>query len=222
MRALVLFCGTGSVDRALIRAGFQVVSVDLEAKYNPTHVADILTWDYRQYPSDHFQFCWASPCCTHFSRARTTAKTPRDIEGALKLVAKTLEIFAYFGCPYAMENPQTGLLKEQAIVQSMPYKDVSYCKYGYSYRKATRIWTNMDWQHRPICCKAHPCHAFATTKCHPMTAQRGPGRKNGTLLDGDRCSLNQLYSMPPDLCDEIAKAAIVNGRNPSEAGQQEV
>ncbi len=57
MRALVLFCGTGSVDRALERAGFEVVSLDINAKFNPTHVADIMKWDFRQYPKGHFDFC---------------------------------------------------------------------------------------------------------------------------------------------------------------------
>ena len=223
MRALVLFCGTGSVDRALERAGFEVVSVDLEPKFNPTHVADILTWDYQQYQKGYFQFVWASPCCTHFSRARTTAKTPRDLEGACALVARTLEIIAYFACPFAFEHPQTGLLKELPIVQGIPYSDVSYCKYGYTYKKATRIWHNLGdaWQPKPVCSRAHPCKHYEAFRAHPATAQRGPGRKQGVLMTGDRCSLEQLYSIPPELCDEIANAALrANGGDPPEVGGQ--
>ena len=79
MRALVLFCGTGSIDKAFQRLGWEVTSVDWESKYAPTHVANIMTWDYRQYSPGAFQFVWGSPCCTHFSRARTTGG-PRDIE----------------------------------------------------------------------------------------------------------------------------------------------
>jgi hypothetical protein len=217
MRALVLFCGTGSVDRALERAGFEVVSLDINAKFNPTHVADILEWDFRQYPKGHFDFCWGSPCCTHFSRARTTAKTPRDIAGATALVAKTLEIFEYFGCPWALENPQTGLLKEQPIMTGIPFKDVTYCKYqcadwSLGYRKGTRIWNSLGdaWQPCPVCCKASPCEAFARLGHHPMTAQRRPGTAKGALKPADSsCSLEQLYSMPPTLCDQIASAAAV-------------
>ena len=58
MRALVLFCGTGSVDRAFERLGREVISVDILAKFKPTHVANIIDWDYTQYPKDHFDFCW--------------------------------------------------------------------------------------------------------------------------------------------------------------------
>ena len=226
MRALVLFCGTGSVDRALERAGFEVVSVDLEPKFNPTHVADILTWDYQQqYQKGYFQFVWASPCCTHFSRARTTAKTPRDLEGACALVARTLEIIAYFGCPpYAFENPQTGLLKEQPVVQGIPYDDITYCRYGYHYRKATRIWHNLGdaWQPKPVCCKASPCRAMVDGR-HPISAQRAPKKVQGVRVATalDKCSLEQLYSIPAELCDEIANAALRanHGRDPPQAPQ---
>jgi hypothetical protein len=218
MRALVLFCGTKSIDFALERAGFEVVSVDMEAKFNPTHVADIMEWDYKQYPKGHFDFCWGSPCCTHFSRARTTAKTPRDLLGACALVAKTLEIFEYFQCAYALENPQTGLLKEQSIMQGLPFNDVTYCKYGYSYKKATRVWHTLGdtWTPLPMCCKATPCDVFARLGYHKQTAQRGSGRIKGTLKPSDQCSLEQLYSMPPTLCDEIASAAAVLANAPQE------
>ena len=57
MRALVLFCGTKSIDRAFERLGWEVISVDILAEFKPTHVADILRWDFEQYPKDHFDFC---------------------------------------------------------------------------------------------------------------------------------------------------------------------
>jgi hypothetical protein len=56
-------------------------------------------------------------------------------------------------------------------------------------------------------CKATPCEYFARHGHHAQTAQRGPGRLRGALKDNDRCSLNQLHSMPPELCDEIALEA---------------
>ena len=41
-KALVLFKGTGSVDRVLTRMGYEVVSVDWLAKFHPTIVVDIM------------------------------------------------------------------------------------------------------------------------------------------------------------------------------------
>jgi hypothetical protein len=208
MRALVLFCGTGSIDKAFQRLGWEVVSVDWEAKYSPTHVADLMTWDYEQYPKGYFSFVWGSPACTQFSIARTTGG-PRDIEGATALVARTLEIMEHFECPWALENPQTGLLKDQPLMQGLPHSDVTYCQYGFPYKKKTRIWNSLGdaWKPRPVCCRESPCPAFALEGVHPMSAQRGASKVKGQRRNGDNCSQAQLYSMPPQLCDEIAQAA---------------
>ena len=236
MRALVLFCGTGSIDRAFQRLGWEVVSVDWEAKYAPTHVADILSWNFKQYPKGHFAFVWGSPACTHFSIARTTGG-PRDLEGACALVARTLEIMEFFGCPWALENPATGLLKRQPLMAGLPWDDITYCAYAPpgGYRKKTRIWHSLGdaWKPRPPCCKASPCATFAAEGMHNMSAQRGPTKTRIGLRPWDNCTISQLYSMPPDLCDELAAAAheIASskredhagaGRDPAEAAATEV
>ena len=63
MRALVLCSGTGSIDRAFERRGWDVTSVDWLAKFGPTLCVDIMEWDYRAaFPKDHFQFV---PCAHH-------------------------------------------------------------------------------------------------------------------------------------------------------------
>ena len=94
-RVLELFQGTGSIGAAFERIGWEVISVDIVAKFNPTHVADVANFDYKQHAPDYFDFLWGSPPCTQFSIARTTGG-PRDIQGACALVKRTLEIFEYF------------------------------------------------------------------------------------------------------------------------------
>ena len=56
MRLLELYSRTGSIGAAFERIGWNVVSLDIEAKFEPTHVVNIHEWDYRQYPPNHFQF----------------------------------------------------------------------------------------------------------------------------------------------------------------------
>ena len=49
MRLLELYSGTGSIGPAFERIGWDVVSLDIEAKFEPTHVVNIHDWDYKQY-----------------------------------------------------------------------------------------------------------------------------------------------------------------------------
>ena len=138
-RLLDLFCGTKSVGRAFEAAGWEVVSLDIVSKFEPTILCDIRSWDYTTFPPGHFDMVWASPVCTEYSRLTTR---PRRLLEGDALVLSALEIIAHFDpLMWVIENPATGLL------------NVTYCKYGTPYRKQTRLWTNMRWR-RGSRCKA--------------------------------------------------------------------
>ena len=201
MRALVLFKGTGSIDKALEAVGFQVQSLDIDPKCNATWTTDIMDWECPLEPGS-IDYIWASPLCTEYSRALTTR--PRKMELADRLVKRTLEIIERLQPQYwTLENPGSGELKNREFMKGLPYKDVCYCRYGYPYLKWTRLWGNAPFVPRPMCTRKNPCEQSESGR-HPTVAQRGTSRGRPDIS----YSVNQLYSIPPSLCDDIVAALL--------------
>ena len=203
MKVLELFAGTQSVGKVARELGFEVISLDRDMDADIK--TDIMNWDYTQLDPKEFDVIWASPPCTEYSRAKTTGV--RDIEGANKIVQQTLDILEYFEPKYWMlENPQSGLLKDQLCMYGLPFTDVDYCKYGMRYRKRTRIWNNMTaWKQRPLCTR--DCDSMDDNrKKHLQVAQRMPPGKKSTWGDRQAHNQQELYVIPPDLVREIFTA----------------
>ena len=118
---LELFSGTGSVGRSFRARGWEVFSVDIDATAEPALVLDVLLLDHSNLP-DRVDCIWASPPCTHYSRARTKAKTPRDLDGSDAIVQKVLDIVKWYDVPWFMENPESGLLKTVMLLQGFRFE----------------------------------------------------------------------------------------------------
>ena len=70
---------------------------------------------------------WASPPFSHYSRARTRAKTPRDFGGSDALVRKVLSFTDHYGGPdWFMDKPESGLMKIPEVVAGLPMRVVDY------------------------------------------------------------------------------------------------
>jgi site-specific DNA-cytosine methylase len=198
MRLLELFSGTGSVGRIAKKMGYDVVSVDMV--FPATHRCDILKWNYKMYPPGYFDVIWASPPCTEFSYAKTTGV--RDMEGALKLVERTLRILRYFQPKwYAIENPVGHLRHTDVMKKRRDRKTISYCKYGYPYRKNTDIWTNAKFT--PKKCEGKRTCAFKVQNgYHKSTVQSGD-RTQGRTEQLPVRKLHDRYRIPPSLIGDI-------------------
>ena len=198
MNLIELFRGTKSVGTISKSLGFNVISLDLK---NADINTDILEWDYKQFDTNHFDFSWSSPPCTEYNVAKT--RGIRNIEYANNIVLKTIEIIKYFNPKYCViENPQTGLLKNQEFMDGFEFKDVDYCKYGMPYRKRTKLWKNITtWKPRDLCKK--DCGNIRNNK-HNKTAQRLPSKTKAEW--GDNPVLHKqehLYKIPSGLILEI-------------------
>ena len=206
MTCLDLFSGTGSVASQLELRGYHTITLDRDM--DAMIKTDIMNWNYKEYEPKTFVFIWASPPCTEYSSAKTTA--PRKIEEANRIVVRTLEIIRYFEPEYfIIENPQTGLLKKQHFMDELDYIDVDYCKYGYPYRKRTRLWNNfkdkLQLTLKPLCQK--DCNSMNETGTrHIAEAQRMPSGKKAGWGNRRKFSQSELYRIPEELVNNIIDA----------------
>ena len=204
-RLLELFSGTGSIGECFKAHGWEVVSLDSDPLCGATVCTDILTFDYRVLGGE-FDFVWASPCCTQYSIARSKAKSPRDLEGADALVRRALEIIDHFKPrAWAIENPQSGLLKTREVVRGLPFLDFDYCSFGFPYRKRTRIWTNLEVSPPPLC--KQDCAACEGGK-HREWAQKASKRRGEAGF-----KTRELGRIPRLLVEDIYDSVMALGSN---------
>ena len=215
-RLLDLCCGSKSVSKYFEAQGRECVTVDIDSKFEPTLIEDVLNIDPpNTWNAGEFDVVWCSPPCTFFSIARTRA--PRDFRSADQIVLACWVIIRHLTSDptknvwYFMENPASGYLKTRWYMQEFEAEKqtLCYCKYGCPYKKSTNVWSYLDWEPRPMCKKWFLCLSFVDNH-HPQTAQKGPRKlKTGMIPDDDYTS-EQLYSIPQQLVAELF--ASISGR----------
>ena len=206
MRLLELFAGTQSISKVFRQKGWDCTTVDFDPKSKPDICCNVLDLDPAKLPRP--DLIWASPLCTQYSRARTTAKTPRDLEGSDRLVAKVLELAAHWQTAFVMENP-VNMLMQRDVVRDVPRAVVSYCKYKDSrwepnYRKNTVLYNNIGLEPSRSLCQGD-CECLDERGCHRDYAQRGGAK--AIRAGKRRMPLNTLYSIPPLLCEDVERQA---------------
>jgi len=204
-KVLELFKGSGSITTYFSNTDYEVISLDIIKKYNPTICSDIMEWDYTIYPPHYFDIIWASPECKIFSMLQNTwiGRKWRDKQHLQEtrdehscFILKTMEIIDYFKPKhYFVENP-----KDSKIWDYIPdeFKDkyiiVDYCFFGYDYKKPTKILTNKDLTNKRCSCKKHGMR-LGLVGCKMENCETVEKVDNTTLL--------QRYSIPPKLLDYL-------------------
>jgi hypothetical protein len=219
MRILELFSGTGSVGKVAREMGHQVVSLDISNKYKPDICADILDIDYKAlWPKGSVDLVWASPPCQLYSIAPAhifseEAREARAQEGNA-VTRRTREIIDWLEPKYyVVENPNSSLIWKQGIFDDLKTVKVSYCKYGYLYRKHTRLATNVDFG--PKVCK-WDCGAVRQIRDaqgklhfhHQQVAKQGiSAHCRGMGVQDTTHKRDELWTIPSQLVRDILEAA---------------
>lgn len=214
-----LFSGSSSVARGARAAlppnwKMRVHSVDIHPKYNPTTATDISTWHYKPVLDEFLakagdkDVVWvhASPPCTEYSKAKTTA--PRDLPLADSLVKRSLKIIKHVDPDFwSIENP-VGLMRTRPFMQKLePYRhSTSYCRFGKPFRKDTDIWTNAAGLDLPQCRQATPCPIKAEHGRHLVSAQAGDKGNMKGSGGGEN-----VYPLPKKLVGTLVRSALTHG-----------
>ena len=192
---LELFSGTASFSKVARQMGYECFTVDSDPTCSPDLVADIVNLKVSDLPErfQHPDIVWASPPCTAFSvmqigRNWRGGRWPKSAGAVLgvRLVEKTLSLIKDTRPMFVfIENPM-GMMRKLPQLGGLRRVTITYCQYGFSYRKPTDIWTNSGrWYPRKACRNGDRCHVSARfgVQSLPTAAIRG--------------------RIPADLCREI-------------------
>ena len=131
-------------SQAFLDAGWEVVTVDIDPKFNPTVVADVTEIDWQKFKHDVLHdrtpdVLLAGPPCERFSIAcRTWPKM--GIKKAMELVGACFEAVAILKPKFwLIENPM-GRLR---WFLGKPGMTIRQCDYGAPYEKKTDLWGNI-------------------------------------------------------------------------------
>lgn len=207
MKTLELFAGTQSFSKG-VKTLFPTsspITVDLLPLFNPTFVADILQFDYRQFEPGSFDIIWASPPCTEYSKAKTRGE--RNLTLADSLVKKSLEIIDYLKPKvWILENVGTGLLVKRmdSIRPGLSKVFVDYCCYGKPYRKRTVLWSNIPLQFN-LCQGVNVCPQMNGTK-HKGSCGNGTQKYNSVGIS----SVWEKDAIPDSLIQSLLRQILVS------------
>jgi hypothetical protein len=204
MRLLEIFCGTKSIGKVFEKNDWEVYSVDIEKRFEPTECINIFNFNYKKFDKKHFNHIHFSPPCIYMSQMQQSwygrykgrgenkyLFTPELHNEKLKesdlILHKVKEIIDYFNdITFTIENPYHNKFNNiiNRNILNYPYEVVNYCMYDYPLKKPTAFLNNFDLKLK-LCDKSHT-HTKYKIYC-----------------GGSSTPKDNVYKIPELLCLEI-------------------
>ena len=170
MRVLDLFSGLGGWSAAFKDRGHEVITVDMDKKFNPIIIADIMDMTYKDLEKfGKFDVILASPPCNCFSvltipkywKKELGVSYPKNEKTikAIELVKHTLDMIEILNPRFwILENPM-GMLRKQYFMKKYRMMTITQCQYGREDRKPTDLWGKFPKDFKPKKCGTKgSCH----------------------------------------------------------------
>lgn len=168
MKVLDLFCGLKGWSEPFLERGHEVVTLDMNPRFNADIQRDILTVTADELPV--VDVILASPPCEGFSVMQIGRNWNKDhspktdkARTAEAIVVATIELIKQLKPKfYVIENPRAKLRK-MPFMQMMEMRTVTYCKYGERRMKPTDLWGGFppSLKLHEACKNGSPCHDAA-------------------------------------------------------------
>ena len=202
---LELFAGFGSISKEFAKLGYKTFTIDWDERFDVDLHADISKLTLEDLPEEfrHPDVVFTGTDCTTYSVAAISKHRRKNpITGSLDPISDKAkfadamnrhvrELLTDMQPKVVIwENPVGGLRKMD-FMQDYIRNETTYCKWGFTYRKATDFFSNIDLHLIPPCKNGDSCHEKAPR-----------GARTGLQAIKDP-ALKSMY--PPKLCEHIAQ-----------------
>lgn len=205
MKVLEFFSGFGSISKAFRAKGHETFEIDWDKRFDADMHCDISTLKVEDLPIEwrHPDVIFLGFDCTSYSVAAISKHRRKNKEtGNLDPISEKA-IFSDNMAAHCRElikemNPKIqiwenpcGGMRKMWFVQDLIRNETTYCKWGFTYRKATDFFSNIDLHLKPPCKNGDSCHEKASR-----------GARTGLQAIKDP-ALKAIY--PPKLCEHIVE-----------------
>ena len=194
MKVLELFSGFECISNAFREGGHACYTIDWDERFPSSMHCDISQLRIEDLPEEfrHPDVVFCGIDCTTYSVAAISKhrrKNPNT--GGLDPISDKAKLIKQLNPKVQIwENPMGGMRK-MGFVQDLIRNETTYCQWGFSYRKATDFFSNINLHLKPPCKNGDKCHEKAPR-----------GARTGLQAIKDP-ALKSVY--PPELCKWIVK-----------------